>query len=156
NRVDVYALGIMLFEMLTGQVPFTAKTPAEMGFKHMRVPPPGIRELRPDLPETVDRVIQQALAKERDQRFSTAGEVAVACKAALGLPVSADSSAAFRAVRQQAATHESPPPPTPPQASVPPSLSPPLPTPAARPRQVRPFLIAGILVLLVIAGISFV
>ena len=83
SRADIYALGIMLFEMLTGKLPFVANTPAEMGYKHLQAPPPPIRSLRPDLPPGVESVIAKALAKNREQRFSTAAELAAAFKAAL-------------------------------------------------------------------------
>ncbi len=83
SRADLYALGIMLFEMLTGHVLFEADTPYQMMFAHVQEPPPPIRSLRPDLPPAVEAVIQKALAKDPEQRFKSAGEMAAAFKAVL-------------------------------------------------------------------------
>jgi serine/threonine protein kinase len=76
GRVDVYALGIMLFEMLTGRQPFHAETVESMLYQHLFELPPSISSLRPDLPRSLDAVIARSLAKDRDARYQTAGEVA--------------------------------------------------------------------------------
>jgi serine/threonine protein kinase len=82
-RADIYALGVMLFEMLAGRLPFTGDTPASIMYKHLQQPPPPLLELRRDLPAGVEVVIQRALDKDREQRFSSAGEMATAFRAAL-------------------------------------------------------------------------
>jgi multiple sugar transport system substrate-binding protein len=82
-RVDLYALGVMLFEMLTGQVPYNADTPFQMMHAHIYQPPPSIRTLRRDLPLSVEKVIGKALAKNPTQRFQLAGDLAAAFKIAL-------------------------------------------------------------------------
>ena len=76
GRVDVYALGAMLFEMLAGRQPFQAETAETMLYKHLFEPPPAITTLRPDLPQSLDRLIARALAKNRDDRYQTAGALA--------------------------------------------------------------------------------
>jgi len=68
-RTDFYALGIMLYEMLGGGLPFTADTPAQMMYFHLQSPAPSIRGIRPDVPEAVEAVLQKAIAKAPSDRF---------------------------------------------------------------------------------------
>jgi serine/threonine protein kinase len=75
GRADIYGLGVMLFEMLCGRLPFVSETPAGMMHAHVYEPPPSLRSLRPELPESVDRVVAKALAKDPNQRWQTASEL---------------------------------------------------------------------------------
>ncbi len=80
-RSDIYSLGVMLYEMLTGAVPFDGDTALAVLLKHAQAPVPSLRQSRPDLPEAFDRLIAAAMAKRPDQRFQTAGEMLAALEA---------------------------------------------------------------------------
>lgn len=75
SRSDIYALGIILFEMLTGRQPYEADTPMAIAIKHITDPVPHILEANPNLPPDVEAIIQTAMAKNKDNRFSTAMEL---------------------------------------------------------------------------------
>jgi serine/threonine protein kinase len=75
-RSDVYALGVLLFEVLTGQPPFTGDSPDVVAGKHLRDIPPSLIAARLDLSPNVEQVVQRALAKSPEQRFQTAAELA--------------------------------------------------------------------------------
>ncbi|HUM67745.1 MAG TPA: hypothetical protein PLK31_02725, partial [Chloroflexota bacterium] len=68
-------LGVILFESLTGRKPFLADTPVKQLMAHVLEPVPNILTFNPDLPPDCDTVIQRALAKDRDARFSSAEEL---------------------------------------------------------------------------------
>lgn len=78
GRSDIYALGVLVYQMLTGQMPYSADTPAKVMMMHVLQPVPQILVARPDLPTGCDTIIVRAMAKEPDDRFATAGELAEA------------------------------------------------------------------------------
>jgi serine/threonine-protein kinase len=86
HRVDIYAAGCILYEMLTGDVPFHAETFMGVLTKHMfETPePPSVRNPEAQIPAEVEAVVLQALAKDRDQRFQTMKEMAMALEACAG------------------------------------------------------------------------
>jgi serine/threonine-protein kinase len=75
-RSDIYSLGVTLFEMLIGRRPWESDDPAELAMLHREARPPQVRELRPDLPESVADLVQQMLAKDPIRRPESARDLA--------------------------------------------------------------------------------
>src|SRR5882672_10225898 len=69
KRVDIYALGILFFELLTGHTPFDAPSDYELMRMQAEAPMPSLSQYRPDLPRSIDAALQRACAKDRNQRF---------------------------------------------------------------------------------------
>jgi serine/threonine protein kinase len=90
GRSDIYSLGVILFEMLSGKTPYDATTPLGMAFKHATYPVPRILNINPHLPTGIEAVIEKVMAKERDQRYSSGLEFANAFIATLPEPVTPD------------------------------------------------------------------
>jgi serine/threonine protein kinase len=87
-RSDLYSLGIMLYEMVTRQLPFSADTPAALIFQHVYEPPKPAATFRPDLTQDVLLVLDRAMAKSPDTRYQTGSEMARAFAEAVGIRVS--------------------------------------------------------------------
>jgi serine/threonine-protein kinase len=85
-RTDIYALGVMLYQMLAGPVPFAAETPHGLMYQHLDQQPTPIRQINPGLPLAVEPVIRRALAKDRRSRYASAGDLARDLDRALNFP----------------------------------------------------------------------
>ncbi len=78
GRADVYAFGVMVYQMLTGELPFKHNHPGALLIAQMTQPPPDPRQIVPDLSSSIAKAIQRAMAKEPNQRFARAGEFVAA------------------------------------------------------------------------------
>ncbi len=86
---DIYSVGIVLYELLTGEVPYTGDTPVEIAMKHLSQVPEPPSTLQPQIPHEVDSIVLRALAKDPADRYQSADEMdADLERAANGLPVS--------------------------------------------------------------------
>jgi serine/threonine-protein kinase len=131
-RSDIYSLGVILFEMTTGRVPFNAETPIAIVFKHIEEPLPPPSLINPNIPDELEVVIQKALAKKPDERYANAAEMVQALQMAL-----ADVTAEMTPLPSLSAIYRQ-------QPTKPVSL----PATTERPRTTRPlrlFAVAGLL-----------
>ncbi len=109
SRTDIYALGCVYFEVLTGTPPFRAEQDAAMLWAHLTQPAPKVSERRPGLAPGLDDVVAKAMAKSRDDRYGSCRELVAAARAAVAAPGGPPAAPAAPA----------PPPPPPPPAPPP-------------------------------------
>src|SRR5205807_3778940 len=96
---DLYSVGVVLYELLTGQVPFTGDTPLEIAMKHLSEVPKPPSELRPEVPHDLDLVVLRALAKDPADRYPTAEQMDADLERVLkGMPVGSETHEAATAV----------------------------------------------------------
>ena len=81
RRSDLYALGIIVYQMLTGCVPFDGANASEILLKHLTERPPSLLHFRPDLPPALNSMMERAMAKHADQRYQSAGALLADFKA---------------------------------------------------------------------------
>lgn len=74
-KSDIYSLGVVMYEMLTGTVPFNGETPISIALKHLQEEPRPLRESNPEVPPLVEAIVLKAMAKEPDQRFDDISEM---------------------------------------------------------------------------------
>jgi beta-lactam-binding protein with PASTA domain/predicted Ser/Thr protein kinase len=106
---DIYSIGVVMYEMLTGRVPFEGDSAVAVAVKHLSEEPPALRELRPDVHPVLEAAVMRALAKDPAQRYSSAEDfiaALIAARAAIGEGDGSGGTAVFGAV---------PPPGTPPE-----------------------------------------
>lgn len=75
NQVDIYALGIVFYELLTGSVPFNGENPVQIAMKHLREEVPSVKEFNPTIPQSVENIIIKATVKNRALRYQSANEM---------------------------------------------------------------------------------
>jgi serine/threonine protein kinase len=154
QRSDLYSVGIVLYEMLTGTVPFTGESPVEIAMRHLSDTPRPPSLQRPEIPPDLDMVVLRALAKNPDDRFQTAEEMdAELERVAQGVGVTAETADAATAVLSGTALSNAPTaivPPRRPPAADRPSYR--YADPPARKRPIWPWLLA--LLLVVLAGVA--
>ena len=172
GRVDVYSLGIVLFECLAGHLPFARDNDMATMWAHINEPPPLLSASRPELPLALDAVVAKAMAKAPDDRYPTCGELAAAAEAA----ASADTGVVAARSESPSITRLRPGPvprpetevaapsfPAAPPVPVPPSQPPPVEEPRERPprppgppgdKRTRRTAVVIPLVVLLIAGVA--
>lgn len=80
HRADIYSLGVMLYQLVTGQLPYDADTPLAVMLKHVNDPLPSPRSVKPDLPEGLERIILKSMAKSAEERFDSVNDMLAALK----------------------------------------------------------------------------
>lgn len=104
-RSDLYSLGIVLFEMVTGQPPFTASSPVAIAYKQVQEPPPLASSINPAVPPALDTIIDRLLAKQPDQRYAAAEDLRMDLRRFReGQPIAGGAGAAAAAAAGAAAT----------------------------------------------------
>src|SRR3989454_438092 len=83
GRADIYSLGVVFYELITGKRPFSGVTLAELRRQHVSITPPPLHEVEPGVPESFSRAIARSIAKDRSQRQATAGELESELRSAL-------------------------------------------------------------------------
>lgn len=108
GRSDIYSFGVVLYEMLTGVVPFNSPTPTAIVVQQVNQAPPPMRDLNANIPPQVEAVVLHALKKQREARPQTAGDLARELMAAVAGAASAPTQSAIPAFNAASAAEQSP------------------------------------------------
>jgi len=104
GRADLYSLGIILYEMVTGKVPYEADTPISVMLQHLNAPLPDLRKIAPGLPEEYIQVVEKAMEKKPENRYQSAAEMHQAIQASLTALESRGALSTVRMVQPEGAT----------------------------------------------------
>ncbi len=86
ERSDIYSLGIVMYEMLTGRVPFDAETPVSVAMKHIQEYPKKPRDINDEIPDVIESIILKAISKEQNHRYASAADMMVDISKAIQVP----------------------------------------------------------------------
>jgi eukaryotic-like serine/threonine-protein kinase len=101
EHTDFYSLGVVVYELLTGEVPFPGENFVAVAMRHINEEPPSVREKRPDVPVRVDEAVRRAMAKRPEDRFPTMDAFCAELEACLAELQAAGTQVARPAVRRQ-------------------------------------------------------
>ncbi|MED4474928.1 Stk1 family PASTA domain-containing Ser/Thr kinase [Oceanobacillus caeni] len=83
KKSDIYSLGIVMFEMLTGRLPFSGQSPVSIALKHLQSDTPSVRRFNPDIPQSIENIVLKATAKDSFHRYETIYDLETAVETAL-------------------------------------------------------------------------
>jgi serine/threonine protein kinase/Tol biopolymer transport system component len=83
SRTDMYSLGVCLYQMLTGELPYVGSSPVELILQHVEAPIPSVRDKQPDIPLSVDEIVRKCMAKKVEDRYATPADLIAAIDQAL-------------------------------------------------------------------------
>ncbi len=152
GRSDIYSMGAIFFQMLTGELPYQADTAMSLALKHVTEPVPHILEVNPDLPPGCEAIIARAMAKDRPDRYATLAQMSTAIA---GVAAAGEVPHPITPIEETVIDSLPAPPPAPPPATAPPT--PPAPPPKRRAMPgwlwiLLGFLALGFLALIVAVG----
>src|SRR5699024_10744397 len=83
KKSDIYSIGIVLFELLTGRIPFSGQSPVAIALKHLQSDTPSVRQVNPEVPQSVENIVLKATAKDPFHRYLSVYEIETALELAL-------------------------------------------------------------------------